>query len=410
MNPSDNNTDPSSQQDENQPPVIYQPTTASPQPKEPEPVTGEDRLAQQSAEPPIVEPSQQQAPAQPFTPQVFLPPQHPETPTDSQQIITGGAVSSTAPVSDTAVKSFKTKKIIMAVVLAVVVIGGGATGFALWQNSRSNPASVLKAALYKSLSQTKVIIQQTSLNSSAKILLDASNPKMPKSDTKLDLNVFGININLEGYGNTKSGYVRYSDNHSLTSQEKLIANKWVLVEQNGKFVSGLDPTSQSLVDPLQMELGDWLVGNFSASQQSSLVNYALANNVYSYHAKDVNKSTLDGKSVYVYDVTLNSKKLVNYNQMAGRLLGESKAEIDSLTSGLSGTSNATIYLDIRSKQIVKLVSNPGGVSSGNITNTYSFNSNFQMPKQPQAQLPYSQLEAGINSLSSGGVSGNPSIP
>lgn len=306
------------------------------------------------------------------------------------------------PVNGATQKKFSATKMIIAVVALIVFVGGGATGFALWQKSLNSPAAVFKDAIVNSLATSYMQEDISSQGNTATVLLNDSNPSQPKSDMQLTLNIFGTNVTMAGYGTSSNGFVEMNMKKTGDAQIDNVLGKWAQVETNGRLAKGANSSTMALVDPYQEILGHWITGNFSVSERTSLANYAVDKNVYEYNASKVTSSTVNGQPVYVYNVTVNQNALKNYNLQVGQALGLSSSKVSNELSngGIANVKSSLIDIYKNSKQIAKV--NTVDPTDGNSTITYTFGSSVQFPSQPSAQITYSQFQSAF-----GGSLGTP---
>lgn len=313
------------------------------------------------------------------------------------------------PVNGGTQKKFSATKMIIAVVALIIVVGGGAIGFALWQKSLNSPAAVFKDAIVNSLATSYMQEDISSQGNTATVLVNDSNPSQPKSDTQVTLNIFGMNMTMEGYGSTTNGFVKMSMKKTGNSQIDSVLGKWTQVETNGQLAKGANSSILGLIDPYQMILGQWITGNFGSSQRAMLANYAVTQNVYNYDAAKVTSGTVNGQPVYVYNVTLNQNALKNYNHQVGQALGlqSSKVNTELSNGGAANVKSASIDIYKNSKEIAKV--NTVDPTDGNSTITYSFGSSIQFPSQPSAQVSYTQFQSAFGG-SLGSSSSSTSTP
>lgn len=324
------------------------------------------------------------------------------------QPVMQGMSSMNAPIGTANAKRSSPAKMIIAVIALIVIVGGGATGFALWQKSQNSPAAVFKTAIANSLAASYMKEDLLSQGNTATILVDDSNPSQPKTDTQVNLNVFGINMTMEGYGTTSNGFLKVNMKKTGDAQIDNVLDKWSQVETNGQLAQGADSSTLGLVDPYQMILGQWVTGNFSSSQRSAFANYAVAQNVYNYDASKVTTGSVNGQPAYIYNITLNQNALKNYNHQVGQALGLKSSKIDDelTSSGAANVKSATVYILKGSKQIAKV--DAVDPTDGNTSATYSFGSTVQFPEQPTAQITYSQFQTAFGGSLGGSSSSSSS--
>lgn len=310
--------------------------------------------------------------------------------------------------------SFSLKHLIAAVVL-LFIIGAAVGGYLYWQNYENSPAVVFRDALVNSLMQTKM--KQTISGQGTKVttLLDDSNVNNPVVYNQMTLNVFGLTIGLDGYGNPQTGLEEITKSYLPAKYNNSYLNLWTTIKTHGKYLANIDSLSTYVTDPYQSIFGQWITGNFNQTQRAQLVNYAIANNIYNYQSKDVTATIVNGQKSLNYHIKINNNKLLQLNLKAARMLNLNKAEIANIKNNinLSSTKNIDMYINLNPKQIVK-VKYSGAISSqGSDTVTYQFGDYIVLPQQPKQQIEYSKLETILsNGLSSSANKGTltPSSP
>ncbi len=286
------------------------------------------------------------------------------------------------------------------IIASVVIVGGAVAALVLLGTNNNSPSAVFNDALVNSLSTTKMEQDATQQGITGKLLLDATNASRPVIDVAATVNIFGINLELDGWGNTQDGFIKY-DMSGQGQVSNSTMNKWAQTEKNGQLVSGVSSSEQSIFDPYTAIFSQWITGNFSSAQRKSLAAYASSNHVYNYNSKNVISGNIGGQSVYVYDVTVNNSALKGMISKAENMLGLTSKEDAFISSNqaLPTPDTATVYIYKSSKQIAKAVFHDK--TSGNITNVYSFGSLVQVPSMPKAQINFSDIASQFNSIYGG---------
>lgn len=307
----------------------------------------------------------------------------------------GQSSTPTAVVQDVKPETFvatkKSKKLPIIVALIIIILAGlGGIGYWL-MSQNSNPTHVFDKALVNALS-TKQVEQITSGSGGYQDLkFEVSNIRDPILSQTTKLNVFGINVTFDGYGTTQNTFIKYDSvsNGGVTVTKAPILNKWLQLKASGSLISGVDSGTAQSVDPYSEFFGQYIFGNFSATQRQELVNYAEANNIYQFNAKKVTKSTLSGQSVFVYPVKLDISKLTDYNKKVAAMVGLTSDETQTVLSGFSsGPTSATLYINIKTDELVKVTA----VVSGTSEILYKNFNNLQLPAQPVQQMSYAEYQ------------------
>jgi hypothetical protein len=285
-------------------------------------------------------------------------------------------------------KMNRKRNILLAVVI-IVLLGLGGIGWQ-WQNQQNTPEDVFTGAISKLLS-TKTITQSTSDGSSSEVInYDASNVKAPIVSVAISLKSSNLTNKLSGYGTLKDSYLKYTSFGSAAIDAKVptLVNKWIQLRQNGVNLKGVDAVSEDLADPRSIVFGDLMIGNFTASDHQKLLDYIATNKVYKYDSSKVTTATVNGSKAYVYPLTENISKLKELNKKVAALMGIPAADIEPSLAQLTTPSNAKVYVDINTKQIVKYTATQDGVTA---TGSYSGYNTTSLPAQPKAAMTWEQF-------------------
>jgi hypothetical protein len=301
----------------------------------------------------------------------------------------GNMGGSTTPVSPK--QNSKNLKTILpiAIVLVILVIVGCVMALVL--SKSTTPTSAFNDALSNALSTKNLEQTASAAGSSIDIKYNVANIESPVISSAASLDLFGENAALTGYGTFSNSYIKYktiTSTEGSTASLDDILNKWVQVKTDGKVAANADASLEQLIDPTYNFFGQYIFGNFSASQRSTLTSYIESNDIYKFNAKNVTKTTLNGASVYKYQVTLNTTKLTDLNNKVAAMINLPKNDYQDITSVLSdGPSSATMYVDTSSKELVKVTATTQGVTE---TINYKNFNDTTLPSAPQPQLTFAE--------------------
>ena len=278
-------------------------------------------------------------------------------------------------------------ELFVALVVGVVLAISGGGLLVLHANQTNNPNKVFEAAL-KSAYSTRYVQQTiTSSPDSETILYDLTSIKDPRISTSISQYSDGSVTKINGYGTIRNSYIEYTKVGSINDSN--LINKWVQLRKNTALLPGIDASADGYTDPRYYVFGNFIFGNFSPSDRLTLVKYALANHVYAYKASGITKSRLNGKAVYIYDVTENTDKLKSLSRQVATAMGIKISDIALALDNLGTTSpDDKLYIEIGSKRLVKVISSLGGITS---TNSYAYNP-VALPVEPKADDGYVNLQ------------------
>lgn len=311
--------------------------------------------------------------------------------TQTQQPIQPSAPQFSQPTPESNSTNNKPKRtlVIFAAIAGLLLLAGIAAAYLLFF-SQKTPDEAFRATLENSLS-TSSLSQTTSSTepqASATIDYDLKNIKDPKVSTNFSFSSNGASIKLQGYGTFKSSYAKVSEFNGLQTLPEAGKNKWIQIKKDGAIAENASPldTFYTMYDPNYVTLGQYIYGNFSSQDRKTLVDYVVKERVYEYDAKTVKKEQLDGRQVYVYSVQTSAEKLATYNKKAGEIMGMSNASIESALGlmPLSNSLKATLYIDPKAAQLIKVVADDGSKT----TTVYSKWNQVSIPAEPKADYQY----------------------
>jgi hypothetical protein len=286
--------------------------------------------------------------------------------------------------------------------LAIALLLLGFVCFTLYTNWKNNPDTIFSQSLSNNLSTSLLEKQtniQTSLGISKTIVhFDISNVKNARVayDLSFDNQYTHQSLTMKAYADAKNSLAgAYTGDIILTSNLAPTLNKWLVLRNNGVtdavYAQALTQPATSYLrafpDSRLMLFGQVIFGNFSKKDRSEIMAYIMNNHIYSYTAKDVVHSTLNGRQVNIYDTTINTAKLKILNYQAAAIFGINAHELDTSTVGknLYKVKYAKMYIDVDSKQLLR-VDEKISVGSQAMTTVYSNYGVNGTIKEPIGQL------------------------
>jgi hypothetical protein len=131
----------------------------------------------------------------------------------------------------------------------------------------------------------------------------------------------GNTLATEEISDASHDFVRYQQLDIKKSSKKVntgsVIGQWAQLQSgqslvNGQLTSGL--FNQSLLDILP-------IGNLSAAQRGQVLSAMRSQNMFQYNVHDVKKVQLDGRSAYLYAVSIRPAAYVRVMQQFEKLLG-----------------------------------------------------------------------------------------
>ncbi|HVS58624.1 MAG TPA: hypothetical protein VHD60_02685 [Candidatus Saccharimonadales bacterium] len=282
-------------------------------------------------------------------------------------------------------------KLLLAIVIVVVVLGGAGAGAYMWYKQQNSPDHIFKVAV-SNLFKTKSVTQTAkSSDVNGTVKYDVANIKDPKISAAVTVKSSDVTFDMATYGTLQNSYLKFKSfgNSTLDSYFSDVTNKWVQLRKDGTVPANINTNFSDMADPRVFVFGDFIFGNFSSSQQKTLTDFVVSNNIYKYDSKAVTTTTLDGKKTYVYPITENVSKLKDLNTKAAGYLGLSTADIKTALASVGGNDSVKLYVDASTKEFVKVTLTSDGSP---VTNTYTDYDSTTLPSEPSADITWAQLE------------------
>jgi hypothetical protein len=311
----------------------------------------------------------------------------------------GAPYQLSTPMSSSAFNDGSKKKrlplILAAVGAIVLLIGGSAGAWAL--THKETPDSVFTGMLNTSLSTKSVeqSIKDAANTGSGTVDIYAEDVKHPITAIQAEVTSDEVAVSFNSYSSLDNTYVKFNKfNAGQTVPESTfsgIVNKWIQFKKDGQTEHSSILDSFGDVFSSQYNFfGEAIFGNFSANDRKSLVDFAKTNQIYKYDASKVTKEKLDGKAVYVYAVTLNQDKLLEYNKKVAQIIGLKESDIQQALDDIGKSTGGKLYVEIGSKHLVKVEST---TSDGKpATNTYQKYDAVPPQSEPTADVQGNQFD------------------
>jgi hypothetical protein len=311
------------------------------------------------------------------------------------------------------------KRVVTAVIVIMVVLIG-AVGY-LAHRQANSPSQVFQKSLALALSTSSVSQKQVTKLSNYTpksntvtftIQYDVANVGSPSVAAVETSHVLNDTFNVKTYADSSNSYGGVFVQTGKSSDPIVpTLNKWVQIRKDGtydpNYVATKDTVSTgslpsvafgaTLTDDRLFLLGQYIFGNFSASDRSNLLNFINANDIFKYNPKTVTTTTLNGQKVYVYHVTFNTAALSRYNEKVAKLFNISPADLQTFLRqlNLAIDKTNTLYIAVHSHQLVQVQTNVG---LEKITDSYSNYNDVTMPAVPKPGIPFAQFAADVNSV------------
>jgi hypothetical protein len=343
-----------------QPPLAPLAAVQQPQPRTPQPPIDPIPAAL-----PVAPAPQQPTPA-PFIPQPSL--QQPAAPELPEPVLETKPQRRSFAVTP---KQRRKGLMIAGIVVIVAVLGGGLYALLKYQSTQNNPTTAFNEALQSSLSAQKLETQTNAGDTASQTNYDLSNTTDPLVSSTATINLEGTDFGVSGYGSAKNSYVSYTKFPSVVSPAIVTAaqNGWIQLRADGTLSVGVSGSLANLADPRYQDFGPLVFGNFPLKSRTALVSFLAAHNVYAYSASKVKKTTVDGKSVLAYPVTVNVDFLKLLTVSSATLEGFSASDVQGAVNSLSSLKGADVTIDVStsSHKFVEL-----SVTNGNKTTTTDY--------------------------------------
>lgn len=289
-------------------------------------------------------------------------------------------------------KQSKTRLIVELVILACVILAG-ITGYLWWTKIFMNPERTLSDAIANNLSTRSITrsVDQSGPTGGIKQVtyLSFFAPEAKaETDTTLTQGIASnaTSVTTQTIGTTDSDYVRYTDvkgGKNLQGADNLkgLLGTWAKRQQNLSMGQQVSFLNESMFGVLPF-------GYFNNDQKSQLVSLINQKKVYKY--TDAKRELINHRPVYVYDMSINPANLVSIMQQYVRLSGSGDpSQLDpSQYQGL-GDVKIKLYIDILSRQVVKVEYSTGRIE------TYSGQNLYHQVDIPQNTIPVEELQKRI---------------
>jgi len=318
-----------------------------------------------------MEPQNNQLPPQP----VMLPTS--PSPMPPQPFVSDGQAPRPSAVSTQLPKHRHKLLMPLYVTAAVLLVLGTLVAVGLSLLTVQTPAKVFQASLMNALSTRSFTQTSTQGNYKATMTFDVSDIRNPRIKSSLNLTDVGLTGNFEGYGDVQNTLI----NLKSDTTNSATANKWIQVRNNGALPANAESSLDLFYDPRAQFYGEYVLGNFTAAQRQSLVDYIISQHIYSYDSHKVTSASYDSQAVFVYPVTINVDKLKALNQKIAAITGfanEGSEDAPVDTSNLY----SKLYISKISHRLLK------ADIEGEVTLAYGQFNTTKVPAKPKADLQW----------------------
>lgn len=294
--------------------------------------------------------------------------------------------------------AFSERQVSLAIVLIIAVAGIVAVAATWWRDTSIDPTRVFWGAVANSLSTPGVTMSESATSDGTTTAqvnqFDFGPNKRAESVTTFTQSgaeVRTVELSTPSADYTKYTAINVGSAKKVTAAElNTVLNIWAnTTSSTASKDKGLPSTFGTILLELAVPFGD-----FSASQESTLLNQAQSQQVYTPAISSVKKKKVDGRLQYTYTVTMQPILYVQLMKSYAQAMG--MHELDSVNPNeYSSASTTTMQwtIDARSRQIVQ-------VSYDGHTETYSGYGLSIAQQTPAASQVISgaALQARVNAL------------
>lgn len=320
-----------------------------------------------------------------------------QQPIDTDQVIFSHTVNDNPmPKQNRLIKKSNFLRNVLLMVMPLVIIGLGIGSYFAYIAYQNRPSHVFSEALNNSFHQT--IFSETKQNSYR--LINANNPKDIIAYYSFQLASGKLIYGGDVYSSNNSTYVKFlgtSKTNLDNSKLAGIINKWALL------YSKVDSNNQSILSSFlssapSLILGEWIEGNFTSRQTTTILHYIADHDIYSFNPREVKKTMINHQETFDFPVSIKPLAMESYNKMVAQMLGMNSAQQTSIVNKLStsGINKLNVYVSLANDQVVRTIANSNIGLSGSTIINYAYKNQVHFPAQPKAQISKSVL---LNDLS-----------
>ncbi|HEY5141841.1 MAG TPA: hypothetical protein VIJ25_21360 [Methylococcales bacterium] len=278
-------------------------------------------------------------------------------------------------------------------VILVLVCGG------LWFRSfSSQPKRVFWDMMSNNLS-TSGVTRVVSQNSNAMNVSQYMQLNLGVNPTAHSLTILkqgSGTIETEQISNRGNDFVRYKDivigqkaGAGKPIDVSSVVGKWARLGKDDALSSAV---TSGLFD--QSLLGIVPIANLQPEARNRLLTYMKDNDVFGFDAAAVKHTTLDGRRVYAYDISIQPAVYVALMQQFSELVGATQySSLDPTSYAGAAAQKATFYVDVASHELSSI----SQTSSGH-TETYKGFGIVSHTSLPKADFSTTELEKRITNL------------
>ena len=331
--------------------------------------------------------TEQPAPAQPVSPnQWFQPPSPAVAPT-----AVASQISQPLFPSDTPLQSFSQQQeahnrrhgmMIAAVLIGILILlGGSALAYTVLNARKANdPQAVFNSMLSKSLATKQVhqSVVQSKTGTQVQADYDVSDVAKPRILSTARIGGDSNKIIMKYYSTFQDTFVQYQNTAGGTES---YLNKWIQVRDNGVLEKNNEITLATSFEARRIFFGQMIFGNFTSSDKKSLES-VFKGGVFTYDKNNVKTETLGGSKVFVYEVKIDTDKLITYNQKVAKVVGVNPDEINK--GDLQSVTSAMLYIEAKTQHLLR-------VTTGDATINYSKYDALTIQPQPASQMSWNSF-------------------
>jgi len=298
--------------------------------------------------------------------------------------------------SDTPLKSFSQQQearnrrhglmLLAMLVIALIILGGSALAYTILNNRKANdPQAAFNSMLSKSLATKQVhqSVVEGKTGTEVQVDYDVSDVAKPHILSTAHIGGGSSTTVMRYWSSFQDTFVQYQNTAGGTEP---YLNKWIQARTKGVLQSDSEVTLAPSFEARRIFFGQMIFGNFPSSDRKSLES-AFKDDIFSYDKAKVKTETQGDAKTFVYEVKIDTNKLLAYNQKVAKVVGVNPDDLNK--ESIQSVSAAMLYVDAATQHLVKVV-------TGDATITYSKYDSVTVRPQPASQMSWSSFLAATS--------------
>lgn len=276
------------------------------------------------------------------------------------------------------VRSYRWFWPVVIIVGALLVLGAAAVITAR-QLHANDISKTFQTALEQNL-RTKTFMKQTmySPTNFTDATYDMSDVKKPIVSAKTAVSQGTIvAFASQGYSNYNDTFVKFMPKDPTPAQAPVV-NKWIVVRKDGFLDKTADAAVLQLYDARTLSFEPLIVGNFSTTQQKTILNTIATQKLYTFNPQAVTAVQENGQKLLKYPVTMSTAAITAVTKKTAEQVGYGLAPT---FADSKATIKAEFLVDRKAKRIVRIK------TTRNSQPVTYFYTNYDMAKIADAPEP-----------------------